>query len=161
MGPGVAAASVSVCDCASFSSTPADIAAAQASPEKGTEGSSSLCSSVDTPTDFASAASTNSIEGGGGFHSGDCVLFAGGLPWKAASRQSGTPCDGEVLSESPMLSNALGLHEDRGVSSSSSSISSSAPQFLSADNSDFAFGRNAASSSTSVVPSRLPNATGL
>src|SRR5580704_8821563 len=97
MGTSVAEFAVSVCACASFSSTPADIAAAQASPEKGTAVSSGLCSSVDTATDLTSAASTNSVGCVAGLHSPDCRFFAGELPWKAASRQSGTPRDAEEL----------------------------------------------------------------
>src|SRR5580704_6236136 len=163
MGTSVGEFCVSACACASFSSTPADIAAAQASPEKGTVVSSGLCSSVDTATDRVSAASTNSVGCVAGLHSLD-LFFAGELPWKAASRQSGTPRDGEeLLSSSGTPSNALGLQEPLGVSSStssSSSISSSAPQFRSAAISIF-LGRNTSSSSIAGVSSRLPKATGL
>src|SRR5580700_4650881 len=78
-----------------FSSIPAAIAAAQASPVKGSGLSAFLFGKVATATDCDSAATTNSGCSTAGAQL-DEKLLAGEAPWKASSRQSGAACDGSA-----------------------------------------------------------------
>src|SRR5262249_37324696 len=151
---------------ASLSSTPAAIAAAQASPLKGSGDSVGFASIVVTAATLVSNASTTPARSGEGDQGSEPLRFAGESPWKASSRQSGAGWL-DFAARSSSSSKPPGRQPARGDAASSSSSSSgmscdssSQSLFLAISIIGFAEEKAETSSAWEEVSSRLPKATG-